>query len=233
MAAGQVIAVVPARGGSKGIPRKNLVPIAGRSLVAWAVAAGLDAATVQRVVVSTDDDEIATEATAVGAEVLRRPAALGGDATPMLSVVQHAVDELFAGTEGVVVLLQPTSPLRQAHHVDRCVRALLDSDADAAVTIVRVPHQFAPGSLLEREGDVVRALVPEAATARRRQDKPTLFARNGPAVIATHSTVVRSGSLYGDTTVGVEMTKLESVDIDDIDDLRLVEALLRDSAQHG
>src|SRR3989442_4299497 len=101
-----VVALVPARGGSKGIPRKNLVPLAGKPLLQWTLDAARDAESVTRVVVSTDDDEIAEAAR--GAEVLPRPPELAADDTPMLDVIRHALGEL--GSCDVLVLLQPTSP---------------------------------------------------------------------------------------------------------------------------
>ena len=111
-----VLGLIPARGGSKGIPRKNLAPVGGKPLLTWTVEAAQEASELTRVVVSTDDDEIAAEA---GVEVLRRPAELAADDTPMLDVVRHTVAEL---SPDVVVLLQPTSPLRRAEHVERALR---------------------------------------------------------------------------------------------------------------
>src|SRR5437764_11026274 len=119
-----MLALIPARGGSKGIPRKNLAPVAGKPLLVWTIEVARAAASVDRVVVSTDDAEIAETARSARAEVLERPVELAGDETPMAAVVRHAVEAL---APEIVVLLQPTSPLRTARHVDEAV-SLLDGD---------------------------------------------------------------------------------------------------------
>jgi CMP-N,N'-diacetyllegionaminic acid synthase len=120
----EVVGLIPAREGSKGIPRKNLAPLAGKPLLAWTIEAAQESTTVTRTVVSTDWEEAAELARQVGAEVLGRPPDLAADETPMLDVVRHALAEL--GGCDALVLLQPTSPLRRAEHVDAAVRLLLE-----------------------------------------------------------------------------------------------------------
>ncbi len=210
-----VLGLIPARGGSKGIPRKNLAPLGGRPLLAWTVDAARGAGELTRVVVSTDDDEIAAVA---GVEVLRRPPELAADDTPMLEVVRHAVSEL--GPD-VVALLQPTSPFRRAEHVDACVRLLLESGADAVVSVVEVPHRFRPDSLM----DVVDGRVVARGTARTRQEKERVYARNGPAVLARRADRL-GGDLYGGDVRPFVMSARDSLDVDDPDDLELAERLL-------
>ena len=210
-----VLGLIPARGGSKGIPRKNLVEVGGKPLLAWTVEAALGATELTRVVVSTDDDEIAS---AAGAEVLRRPAELAADDTPMLDVVHHAVTEL--GPD-VVVLLQPTSPLRRAEHVDACVRLLLESGADAVVSVVEVPHRFRPDSLM----DVVGGRVVPRGSARTRQEKKPVYARNGPAVLARRADRI-DDDLYGGDVRPFVMDARDSLDVDDSADVELAEALI-------
>ena len=215
MGARDVLGLIPARGGSKGIPRKNLASLGGRPLLAWTVDAALGATELTRVVVSTDDDEIAS---AAGVEVLRRPAELAADETPMLDVVRHAVAEL---APDVVVLLQPTSPLRRAEHIDACVRLLLESGADAVVSVVEVPHRFRPDSLM----DVVEGRVVPRGPARTRQAKELVYARNGPAVLARRAD--RMGDdLYGGDVRPFVMDERDSLDVDDPGDLELAELLL-------
>ena len=210
-----VLGLIPARGGSKGIPGKNLVPVGGKPLLAWTVEAALGATELTRVVVSTDDDEIAS---AAGVEVRRRPAELAADDTPMLDVVHHAVTEL--GPD-VVVLLQPTSPLRRAEHVDACVRLLLESGADAVVSVVEVPHRFRPDSLM----DVVGGRVVARGSARTRQEKELVYARNGPAVLARRADRI-DDDLYGGDVRPFVMDARDSLDVDDPADVELAEALI-------
>jgi CMP-N-acetylneuraminic acid synthetase len=211
----EALGVVPARGGSKGIPGKNLVEVGGRSLLEWACRSGLESDRVSRVVVSTDDEAIADAARRLGADVLPRPVELAGDDVPMLPVLAHALDA--SGEADAVVLLQPTSPLRTARHVDEAVQLLLDTGADSVVSVVRVPHSFVPSSLLRQEGD--RLLPYAQGGAMRRQEKELLFARNGPAVVATRAEVIRSGLLYGADSRAYEMSTEDSVDVDEAFDL--------------
>ena len=211
-----VLGLIPARGGSKGIPRKNLASIAGKPLLAWTVDAARASRELTRVVVSTDDDEIAS---AAGVDVLRRPGELAADETPMLDVIRHAIYEL---APDVLVLLQPTSPLRRGEHVDAAVRLLLESGADSVVSVVAVPHRYRPEALM----DVVDARIVPRGEARTRQAKELVYARNGPAVLA-----LRAGRLGDDLYAGdcrpFLMDERDSLDVDEPFDLELAELLLR------
>jgi len=227
----EILGVVPARGGSKGIPRKNLAVIAGQSLLAWTAAAAHASARLTRVIVSTDDAEIAQAARLLDLEVpFMRPSRLAADDTPILAVFEDLLSRLSDAEHyvpDIVVLLQPTSPLRQAHHIDRAVDLLCDSGADSVVSVVRVPHNFNPSSVLEEKGG---RILPwgDKPTVTRRQDKSTLYARNGPAVVAVREPALKKyKSLYGRDTRPLEMTKEESVDIDESWDLELATWLIQ------
>lgn len=220
-----VLGLVPARGGSKGIPLKNLAPLAGRPLLSWTLDAAGAAPSLTRVVVSTDDDRIAQVAEQEGVAVLRRPADISGDAASALDVVRHALQaEREAGRPvDVVAYLQPTSPLRTGAHVEQALAALTD-DVDTVVTVVRVPHRYLPDAVFGVDDGWVRGPGPGN---RRRQDVPELWARNGPAVLAVRAgTVLEEGRLYGARVRAVPMDPLCSVDVDGPDDLELAEALL-------
>ena len=223
-----VLGVIPARGGSKGLPDKNLRVVAGRSLLAHAVEVARASRRLTRVVLSTDDPAIARAGEALGVEVpFMRPADLAADDSPMLPVLQHAVRTLAEGgfAPDAVVLLQPTSPLRRAEHVDAAIEMLERTGADSVVSVVEVPHRFNPVSVLSLHGDRLR---PQAAgpLVTRRQDKPRVFARNGPAVLAVRTHVLAGGSLYGDDSRGMVMSARESLDIDDAWDLEVAELML-------
>jgi CMP-N,N'-diacetyllegionaminic acid synthase len=224
----QVLGIIPARGGSKGIPNKNLAPIAGRPLLAYTADAVRGSTRVTRVIASTDDPEIASAARALGVDVpFMRPASLAADDTPMLPVVQHALaamrDAGFAAD--AVALLQPTSPLRRAEHIDAGIELLERSGADAVVSVVEVPHQFNPVSVLRLSGDRLEPFL-DGPLVTRRQDKPRLFARNGPAVLVVRALVIERGSLYGDDCRALVMTAEDSLDVDTPWDAALVEAVL-------
>ena len=217
----EVVALIPARGGSKGIPRKNLAPVAGRPLLAWTVDAARESRTVTRAVVSTENEEVADAARSLGAEVLARPPELAADDTPMQPVIAHAVEEL--GGPDVLVLLQPTSPLRQAEHVDAAVELLLASGADSVVSVVEVPHRYRPGSLMALDGDRLVRVADDHATMR--QEKPLVYARNGPAVLALRPDRI-GADLYGGDCRPYLMGPRESLDVDEPFDLELAELLL-------
>ena len=217
----QVLALIPARGGSKGIPRKNLAPLAGRPLLAWTVDAALRSRAVTRTVVSTEDAEIAATARSLGAEVLARPPELTADDTPMQPVVAHALGEL--GAPDVLVLLQPTSPLRRAEHVDEAVELLVATSADSVVSVVEVPHRYRPGSLMALDGERLVRLADDHAGTR--QEKPLVYARNGPAMLALRPDRI-GADLYGGDCRPYVMGARESIDVDEPFDLELAELLL-------
>jgi CMP-N-acetylneuraminic acid synthetase len=220
-----VLGVIPARGGSKGIPSKNLALLGGRPLLAYTADAAKASRTLTRTIVSTDDSAIADCARALGLEVpFLRPAALATDDVPMLPVLQHAIGAMReSGCEAdIVVLLQPTTPCRRVEHIDAAVNCLQRTHADSVVSVVEVPHQFNPTSVMRLDEGRLRPFV-EGDAVTRRQDKPRLFARNGPAVLAVHARVIEAGSLYGEQTLPLMMTPDESIDVDTPWDLQIAE----------
>ena len=224
----QILGIIPARGGSKGIPHKNLALLGGRPLLAYTADAVRESKCLTRTIVTTDDQRIAQCAQSLGLEVpFMRPSSLAGDDVPMLPVLQHAVKALE--TEGfmadVVVLLQPTSPLRRGEHIDAAVTWLERAGGDSVVSVVEVPNQFNPTSIMRVEEGLLKPFL-EGATTTRRQDKPRVYARNGPAVLAVKASVLGEGSLYGAQTWPLVMSPADSLDIDTPWDLQLVESVL-------
>ena len=233
------VGLIPARGGSKGIPGKNIASCAGRPLIAWTCEAATASVRLARTVVSTDSEQIARVAAEWGVQApFLRPTELAQDATPSIDVMRHALSWLEAGKDDItaLVLLQPTSPLRTSAHIDAAIQLFVESGADSVVSVMQVPHRFHPASVL-READ--GWLIPHEGmthTVRRRQDVPPMFARNGPAVLIVSPELIRSGRLYGDRTRGFVMSAEESVDVDEASDLRYAEFLLRSRTQaaaHG
>jgi CMP-N,N'-diacetyllegionaminic acid synthase len=224
------LGLIPARGGSKGIPHKNIALLAGRPLIAHTCEAARASRRLTRLIVSTDDEQIAAVARGCGVEVpFLRPAALAGDESPMIDVVRHAL--AWTDAEGAVfdavVILQPTSPLRRAAHIDAVIEELERSGADTVVSVVAVPHQFLPLSLMALDDAGLLVPVSEGTPILRRQDKPALYARNGPVVLAVRTDTLRRGRLYGERVRPLFMERLESLDIDGPDDLALAEWLLK------
>ncbi len=226
MSAPRVLGVVPARGGSKGVPRKNLAPVGGVPLVVHALRHGAAARTLARTVVSTDDAEIAAVARAAGGDVpFLRPAELARDDTPTLPVLLHALAALEAAGDAryeYVCILQPTNPLRRPEDVDACVELALATGADSVVTVCPAPHPAKLKRIVD--GRLVPYVVEETEGARRQDLGAPAWRRNG-AVYVIRRKVLASGRLYGDDCRAVEMPAERSVDVDGPGDLRIVEAL--------
>jgi CMP-N,N'-diacetyllegionaminic acid synthase len=229
MVAGSVLALVPARGGSKGVPRKNVLPLAGQSLLKYVADAAQAASRVDRVILSTDDDDIAAEGRRVGLEVpFKRPPDLALDDTPMLSVIRHAVDWVAAhgAVPEFVVLLQPTSPLRRGAHIDDALRLLITEEADSVVTVVEVPRHLSPDYVMKIEGGVLRPFLPEGAAITRRQDVRPAYYRDGTVYAFRRDTIDRFGNIYGERCLPLLIDPRESLSIDSSEDWAAAERIL-------
>jgi CMP-N,N'-diacetyllegionaminic acid synthase len=224
----RTLGVIPARGGSKGVPGKNLRTVAGRPLLAYTADAARESRRLSRVIVSTDDAALREVAQGLRLEVpFMRPKELAKDDTLMLPVLQHAVRAMkdLGFSAEAVVLLQPTSPLRRGEHIDRAVDLLVSSGAESVVTVVEVPHQYNPASVMRLDGERLKPFL-HGPLILRRQDKPRVFARNGPAVLVVRTDVLDRDSLYGDDCRPLLMSAEESVDVDTADDFEVIERLL-------
>ena len=217
-----VLGMIPARAGSKGIPGKNLVDLAGRPLITYTIEAARRSVALGRFIISTDDARIAAFAREQGVEVpFFRPAGLAEDDTPMQPVVMHAMaemDRLGFQAEAVMVL-QPTSPLRRAEHIDAAVELMLSKGADTVVSVAEVPHAYNPVSLMIEEPGGELAPYAPGEMALRRQDKPRVYARNGPAILLIRRAIIEAGQLYGNHIRPLLMDLHDSIDIDGPDDL--------------
>lgn len=227
MTARSVLGIIPARGGSKGIPQKNLAMLGGETLLARACASALASGALTAMIVSTDDEKIAAEARRCGVEVpALRPATLATDDTPMLDVLRHelhAYRQRTGASPDAVMVLQPTSPFRTAARIDEAIALLTSSNADTVVGVREVPHAFLPQKLMRMENGRLVFMDPSIP---RRQDAPLLYARNGPAILLTKAAVIDGGSLYGKDIRPLIMNMKESLDIDTQEDIDLAAALL-------
>lgn len=225
----RLLAVIPARGGSKGIPRKNLRVLAGLPLIAHSITAAQAAATVDRVVVSTEDPEIAAVARAWGAEVVDRPQSLARDDSPTLDSLRHtvaALETVDGYRPDAVVTLQPTSPLRTARHIDEAAALFAaDPTADSLVSCVPVPHIFHPRSVMRRDADGYLAPYLPDPQPTRRQDKEPVLARNGAAIYITRTERL-ADFVFGGRLLAYLMDEDSSLDIDVEADLALAERRL-------
>ena len=223
----KVLGIITARGGSKGVPGKNLKLLAGQPLLAYTVAAARASRSLDRVILSTEDAAIADAGRALGCEVpFMRPAELSRDDTPHLPVIQHATDWMrdHAGYHpDAVMVLQPTSPLRTAGDIDAASALLDSSGADSVLSVSEVPAHAHPMRTLQvdRDGRAVLFVNGQPVRQRinRRQDMPDAWVMNG-AIYACRTTTLFAAepSLYGDRVVAYRMPAERSISIDDLDD---------------
>ena len=218
----KVLGLIPARGGSKGVPRKNIRFLAGKPLLAYTAEAALAATRLTRIVLSTDDEEIAEVGRSCGIEVpFLRAAELAEDATPTLPVVQHAVHFLESRGDrfDAICLLQPTNPLRQASDIDGCIELLERAGADTVFTMLSVPPEHNPHWVYFQNADgSLRLSTGEAAPIPRRQELPPAYHREGSVYVARRDVVMKQNSLYGAKVLGFEIERSRSVNIDTLED---------------
>jgi N-acylneuraminate cytidylyltransferase len=231
----KVLGVITARGGSKGLPGKNLKILAGKPLIAYTVKAARDSGAFDRLVLSTDSPDIAEAARTMGCDVpFMRPADLARDETPHLPVLQHAVrwlDEHQQYRPDAVMILQPTSPLRRPQHIREAIAVLNRLDVDSVVSVSEVPAHYNPMRTLRVDDRGMASLFvtgqPVRRRLNRRQDMPQAWTMNG-AIYLFRTPVLSAAepSLYGDRTAAYVMSHAHGISIDSLDDWAEAERLL-------
>lgn len=232
-----IVGIIPARGGSKSIPRKNIKPFLGRPLICWAIETLKKSGVCDRVIVSTDDQEIADVAKKYGAEVpFMRPAELAEDSTPMLPVLQHAVSWLKEHeheSPDYVILLEPTSVGKRPFHVRGVVEMLLSTGADSVFTVSELAADFNPYWQLVLDADARVSLFtggPMKNVIRRRQDLPvkTYFWASEVYVFKPDVLFAKEPSLYGDDVRALVTESQYALDLDTLEDWEAAERKLKD-----
>lgn len=225
------VGIVPARGGSKGIPGKNLKLVAGKPLIAWTIETAFAATMLDRVIVSTDSSEIAAVARRYGAETpFIRPAELAQDDTSGVAPVLHAAQWL-AENEGyhpdLIIVLQPTSPLRIPADIDRAIELACEKQADAVVSVA--PVEAHPYWMKRRDHDGrITDFMNVDQPIERRQDLPELYVLNGAIYLARREVLMERETFYTDNTFSLIMPIERSLDVDSPWDLYLADLILRD-----
>lgn len=219
-------ALIPARKGSKGLPGKNGLPLAGRPLIVWSIAAARAVPAIDRIVVSTDDETLVGPCRAAGADVpFLRPAALAGDTASSLDVALHAADTLGWPDDAVLVLLQPTSPLRRPEDIAACLDRMAGAGADSCISVAEAPVPLTWYQTIDPAGRL-RPAVPGVEKAPRRQDAPTWVVPNGAVYAIRIGALRAAGGFVTSQTVAHVMPAERSVDIDDRLDFALAETLV-------
>ena len=229
----RVLAVIPARGGSKGVPRKNIRDLCGKPVIAWTIETALAAGDeLHRVIVSTDDPEIAVAAHAFGAEApFMRPAELATDEAPGLPVIQHAV-KFVEEEEGApvdwVLILQPTAPFRNADDISESLRLAREGGCDSVISVTRVLAEH-PILMKKIENNRLLPYCIEEKEGTRRQDyDPPAYIRNGAIYLTRRDVLMEGDSIWGEVIQPYVMPEERSYDIDSERDFRLVELVMRE-----
>jgi len=226
----KILAIITARGGSKGIPQKNTRELLGKPLIAYSIQAALQSRTLNKIIVSTDNETIAHISKKYGAEVpFLRPKHLATDTATSLSVLQHAVSYL-AEKEGyladIIVCLQPTSPLRSAGDIDQAVTLCMNTGADSVVSLCKVEHH--PYWMKKVvEGRVYPLMEVDDEEYPRRQDLPPVYQLTGAIYVTRKKILMEEERVLGEHTLAHIMSQERSIDIDTPIDLKLAELIMK------
>lgn len=216
----KILGVIPARGGSKGIPKKNIKLLKGKPLIAYTIEAAL-ASNLNDVIVSTDCPEISSVAKKYNANVIMRPPYLADDETSTLSVLQDIVPRIYQKFDALMTL-QPTSPLRKVDDINKSIKIFKNNKhADSLVSVVKVPHNYLPQKLMKIEGKYLMG----NSEIKRRQEMPDMYARNGAAIYITRISNLKN-NLMGNNILPYIMNKSLSFDIDDYEDWEIIERFI-------
>ncbi|MGY5354050.1 acylneuraminate cytidylyltransferase family protein [Wenyingzhuangia sp. IMCC45467] len=227
----KILGIIPARGGSKGVPRKNIKLLGGKPLIEYTSEVALASKLIETVVLSSDDDEIIEVSKNLGIEVpFKRPSNLAIDTAPTLPVIQHAlayyksIGKIF----DAVCLLQVTSPFRTVGFLDKAIEKFVKSEADSLVSVQEVPHEYNPHWVFEESSDGnLKIATGDEQIISRRQDLPKAYHRDGSIYITKTTVLLEQDSLYGNSVAYIESPKEWYVNIDTMADWEKAEELLK------
>lgn len=227
----KIAAIIPARGGSKSIKKKNITKLNGMPLIEYTLKAAEQSNLISEIIVATEDKEIASVCVGYNTKIFWRSEKTCHDE----SLTQELLKEIYLKMPAIqsfdrIVLLQPTSPLRTHIHIDQALNLSLKKVGENAtvVSVQEVPHQFNPEQVFEIN-EVSEVIPNKLDQFKRRQDKPLYFARNGAAIYIFQPLKMTTDILSGQV-IGYKMDKLSSIDIDDLEDLRIAEAIIKNAS---
>ena len=226
---GSCLAIIPARGGSKGILRKNIVGLNGAPLISYTIGAALASSSVSRVIVSSEDEEVLDISVSYGAEVIKRPVELAGDYSPVEALIFHCLDKLQREEHFVpesFVLLQPTSPLRTCRHIDEAIKFFIENFSQAVISVYESLHHPLKSLMIDERG-FISGLIKNEYVGIPRQQLPKAYTPNGAIFIIKTETFRKYRTLFPPETMPYFMSKSDSVDVDDMDDLEYAALLMK------
>ena len=225
----KILALIPARGGSKGVPGKNIKLLGGKPLLAYTSEIALQSKHLTTIIVSTEDDKIVEVAESLGIKVpFKRPAELAQDTTPTIDAIVHALkwyqkQNVFFDA---VCLLQVTSPFRTIAFLDKAIEKFIEKDTDSLVSVQRVPHEYNPHWTFKLANSFLSVSTGDESIISRRQDLPDTWHRDGKIYITTPK-LIMEGKILGEKLVGFVNDEEPNVNIDTLEDWELAENLFR------
>ena len=217
------LAIIPARGGSKRLPRKNILDLSGRPMISWSIDAGLKSKYIDKVVVSSDDDEILDIAKKFKAETVKRPGELASDIATSNDVVKHTLENIEE--HDYIVLLQPTSPLRNYKHIDEAIKLLEKKSADAIISVCKTDHSPLWSNTLQEDG-AMQSFIKDDVIDKRSQDLNDYYRLNGAIYICKRDNFLKEETFFlKENIYAYIMDKESSIDIDEDIDLKIANAL--------
>lgn len=223
----KIVAIIPARGGSKGIPQKNLHNVAGKPLMAWTIESALASKFIDRVIVSSDAKEILDfTKTYKLVESIKRPANLATDNSPTEPVLQHVLETINVEEYDYLILLQPTSPLRNSTDIDNAIAVLKESEATTLISVIR-PNHHPLKSFVKDENGYLKGLVNNQYPFMPRQELPEVYHPNGAIYIVKVNEFLKNNKLFTNKTIEFIMSHDKSIDVDSFEDVKKIEAQLK------
>lgn len=221
------LAIIPARGGSKRLPRKNILDLNGKALISYSIEAGCQSKYIDKVIVSSDDNEILDISKKYGADILKRPDELASDTATSFDAIKHTIEN--SNKYNYIILLQPTSPLRDANHIDEAIELLEEKNADAIVSVCKMDHSPLWSNTLDENLSMKNFLRDEVLN-KRSQDLEDYYKLNGAIYICRTKKLLDEESFFlKENIFAYIMDRKSSVDIDEEIDLKIVECIIKDS----
>ena len=224
------LAIIPARGGSKRLPRKNILDLCGKPLIAYTIEAALKSKYIDKVIVSSDDEEILNISKKNGADIIKRPIDLANDTATTFDAIKHTIDNFEK--YDYIVLLQPTSPLRNEKHIDEAIELLENKKADAIVSVCEMDHSPLWSNTLPKDGNMSNFLKDEILN-KRSQDLEKYYRLNGAIYICkTEKLLENKGFFLKDNIFAYKMDREHSVDIDEKIDFSIAQILMSENLKN-
>ena len=218
------LAIIPARGGSKRLPRKNILDLCGKPLISWSIEAALKSKYISKVVVSSDDEEILNISSNFGADIIKRPYELANDTATTFDAIKHTINNLEK--YDYIVLLQPTSPLRNVKHIDEAIELLEEKQADAIVSVCEMDHSPLWSNTLPEDGNM-RGFLRDEVLNKRSQDLEKYYRLNGAVYICKTDKLLENKSFFlKDNIFAYIMDRKSSIDIDEEIDFEIAKVLI-------